>query len=50
VQSLVADYEQKLREMKAMYEAMLASLAAEKDSEREKLRAQMQGVIDDLKR
>ena len=33
-----------------MYEAMLASLAAEKDSDREKLRSQMQSVIEDLKR
>ena len=33
-----------------MYEAILASLAAEKDSDREKLRSQMQSVIEDLKR
>ena len=36
--------------MKVLYEAMLASLAAEKDSDREKLRSQMQSVIEDLKR
>ena len=33
-----------------MYEAMLSNLAAEKDSERESLRSQMQSEIDDLKR
>ena len=36
--------------MKAMYEAMLSNLAAEKDSERESLRSLMQSEIDDLKR
>ena len=36
--------------MKTKYEAMLASLAAEKDTDREKLRSQMQSVIEDLKR
>jgi len=39
LQSLVSDYEQKLREMKAMYEAMLTNLAAEKNIERESLRS-----------
>jgi hypothetical protein len=38
---LVDDYEQKLREIKAMYEAMLTKCVFEKDSEREILREQM---------
>ena len=36
--------------MKAKFEAMLASQGAAKDQEREDMRAQMQSIIDDLKR
>jgi hypothetical protein len=39
LQNLTEDYEKKLTDLKAMYEAMLADLSAKKDVEREVIRA-----------
>jgi hypothetical protein len=39
LQNLTEDYEKKLTDLKAMYEAMLADLSAKKDVERDVIRA-----------